>query len=361
MTEDAIPKSKWPRRLRMLFVAGLSVFIIDTVALDARMANSGFGNSRFGTSIDLSQASPLNAPAIEPVTYLPITAEEAEKLNDAVPIVPGAIMRAPAFSSGEAAYAGPSRMAALDCLAAAVYYEAASESLTGQRGVAQVVLNRVRHPAYPNSVCGVVYQGSERRTGCQFSFTCDGSLARVPSTSGWQRALGVAAAALAGYVEPTVGTATHYHTKWVVPYWSSSLTKLTNIGAHIFYRWNGANGLPGAFSQRYAGTEPLGDLRSQALLASIAPASETLGSGLTPEMLKQIVEGVEANNPSVATAQKPKSIPVAADEARSALRIDEQKSELILNDSRLVLNDTKIVANRPKIGSGGQSASGGAE
>ncbi len=361
MMEDAVQKSKWPRRLRLLLVAGLSVFIIDTVALDARIANSGFGSSQFGTSIDLSQASPVNAPAIEPVTYLPVTAEEAEKLNDAVPIVPGAIVRAPAFSSGEAAYAGPSRMAALDCLAAAVYYEAASESLTGQRGVAQVVLNRVRHPAYPNSVCGVVYQGSERRTGCQFSFTCDGSLARVPSTSGWQRALGVAAAALAGYVEPSVGTATHYHTKWVVPYWSSSLTKLTNIGAHIFYRWNGNNGLPGAFSQRYAGSEPLGDLRQQAQLASMAQASETLGSGLSPEMLKQIVDGIETNAPAASTAQKPKGIPVAADETRSALRIDDQKSELILNESRLLLNETKIAAKNSNNINGVQAGSGGAE
>ena len=66
----------------------------------------------------------------------------------------------------------------LQCLTEAVYYEARSESEEGQRAVAQVVLNRVRHPAYPNSVCGVVYQGSERVTGCQFSFTCDGALGR---------------------------------------------------------------------------------------------------------------------------------------------------------------------------------------
>src|SRR5690606_37364832 len=81
---------------------------------------------------------------------------------------------------------------ALECLTAAIYYEAASESDDGQRAVAQVILNRVRHPAFPNSVCGVVYQGSERATGCQFSFSCDGAMARKPSTTGWARAQRIA-------------------------------------------------------------------------------------------------------------------------------------------------------------------------
>ena len=72
------------------------------------------------------------------------------------------------------------RARALECLTAAIYYEAASESDDGQRAVAQVVLNRVRHPAFPGTVCGTVYQGSER-AGCQFSFACDGAMARAPS------------------------------------------------------------------------------------------------------------------------------------------------------------------------------------
>ncbi|MDZ7587989.1 MAG: cell wall hydrolase [Parasphingorhabdus sp.] len=88
----------------------------------------------------------------------------------------------------------------LQCLTQAVYYEAASEPDAGQRAVAQVVLNRVRHPAYPRTVCGVVYQGSERRTGCQFTFTCDGSLRRTPSAFFWERARRVAADALAGRI-----------------------------------------------------------------------------------------------------------------------------------------------------------------
>ena len=144
---------------------------------------------------------------------------------------------------------------AIDCMTAAIYYEAAVESADGQRAVAQVVLNRVRHPAFPKTVCGVVLQGSNRKTGCQFSFTCDGSLGRQPSVEGWTRARQFAVAALSGYVVKSVGTATHYHASYVAPYWSPSLVKIGSIGAHIFYRWTGSWGLPPAFSGRYQGAE----------------------------------------------------------------------------------------------------------
>lgn len=144
---------------------------------------------------------------------------------------------------------------ALDCMTAAIYYEAAWESLDGQRAVAQVVLNRMRHPAYPNTVCGVVFQGSERRTGCQFTFTCDGALGRAPQEAAWSRARQVAKAALNGYVMKKVGNATHYHANYVAPYWSPNLLKVAQVGAHIFYRWTGGWGLPPAFGGRYEGGE----------------------------------------------------------------------------------------------------------
>jgi Cell Wall Hydrolase len=146
---------------------------------------------------------------------------------------------------------------ALTCLTQAIYYEAASEPDAGQRAVAQVVLNRVMHPAYPNTVCGVVFQGSERSTGCQFSFTCDGALNRVPSRMFWLRAENVARAALAGYVYSPVGLATHYHTIAVHPYWAPKLNYLGTIGAHRFYSFNGPAGTPGAFRTAYVGGEPL--------------------------------------------------------------------------------------------------------
>lgn len=146
---------------------------------------------------------------------------------------------------------------ALRCLTAAVYYEAASEPDAGQRAVAQVVLNRVAHPAFPDTVCGVVYQGSERSTGCQFTFTCDGSLARKPNPIFWERAKRVARAALAGYVYTPVGLATHYHTVQVHPAWSDKLDYILTIGAHRFYRFEGPAGRPATFHFAYGGGEPV--------------------------------------------------------------------------------------------------------
>ena len=152
---------------------------------------------------------------------------------------------------------GVDRSRAEQCLTAAIYYEAASEPDDGQRAVAQVILNRVAHPSYPNTVCGVIYQGSERSTGCQFSFTCDGSLARVPSRFFWERARQVAIAALSGYVYTPVGLATHYHTFAVHPYWSPKLINVANIGAHRFFRFPGKAGEAGTFRFAYLGGEPM--------------------------------------------------------------------------------------------------------
>jgi hypothetical protein len=159
------------------------------------------------------------------------------------------------------------------CLTLAVYYEAASEPDAGQRAVAQVVLNRVAHPAYPDTVCGVVFQGSERTTGCQFSFTCDGALARKPAKMWWDRAAGVARAALTGAVYAPVGLATHYHTVQIHPYWADSLDTVGTIGAHRFYRWRGAAGRASAFSDLYLGGEPAA--APHARRAEAAPAVET--------------------------------------------------------------------------------------
>jgi spore germination cell wall hydrolase CwlJ-like protein len=145
---------------------------------------------------------------------------------------------------------------ALECLTAAVYYEARSEQPDGQRAVAQVVLNRVRDRAFPRSVCGVVYQGSHRRTGCQFSFTCDGSMLRRRDESSWQRAREVAAAALGGAVFAPVGAATSYHASYMLPWWAPSLTRIGTVGAHIFYRWRNAMERTLTFRQSYAGYEP---------------------------------------------------------------------------------------------------------
>lgn len=145
------------------------------------------------------------------------------------------------------------RYRAANCLAAAIYYEAGNEAEDGQRAVAQVVLNRTRHPSWPNSVCAVVYQGSERSDlKCQFSFSCDGAMARTPNAAAWGRARRIAVDALAGAVFAPVGLATYYHTLAVSPPWSADLQPVAVIGAHIFYRWKGKSGQPAAFNSRYA-------------------------------------------------------------------------------------------------------------
>ena len=119
-----------------------------------------------------------------------------------------------------------------------------------------MVLNRVAHPSWPASVCGVVYEGSELSTGCQFSFSCDGSLSRPARGAAWDKAVQIAQRALAGEVYAPVGLATHYHTLWVDPYWADSLTPIGILGAHRFYRSRGSAGRRPAFTSVYRGFEP---------------------------------------------------------------------------------------------------------
>lgn len=179
---------------------------------------------------------------------------EARRINAATPGLASLLVPARPFVLRAAT--ADDRNRALRCLTQAVYYEAALESDEGQAAVAQVILNRVRDHNYANSVCGVVFEGAERLTGCQFSFTCDGALARTPVAWAWNRSRAVAERALNGHVAARVGTATHYHADYVHPWWAPTLNKLTQVGSHIFYRWKGVSGETAAFSQTYAGREP---------------------------------------------------------------------------------------------------------
>jgi spore germination cell wall hydrolase CwlJ-like protein len=207
--------------------------------------------------------------AVDP-TLAPISAETAEQINAGRPFDTGPIRpMKPFVLKADAA----DRDRAVECLTEAVYYEAAREPLKGQQAVAQVVLNRVRHPAYPKTVCGVVYQGSARATGCQFTFTCDGALRWRPEPVLWRRAEAVARQALGGFVDRDVGSATHYHAAYVAPDWAPSLVKMTQVGQHIFYRWTGSWGEPAAFTGRYAGGEAV---LTAAVLQSDAPVAPDL-------------------------------------------------------------------------------------
>jgi hypothetical protein len=187
---------------------------------------------------------------------------------------------------------------AADCLTAAVYYEARSQSVDGQRAVAQVVLNRVRDRAFPNTVCGVVYQGAQRRTGCQFSFTCDGSMLRPREPGAWDRARVVAEAALSGSVYAAVGAATSFHTTSILPWWASSLSRIATIGQHIFYRWQGGLERALTFRQAYAGVEPGAPVLAAAM-------GGTVVEGVTVHRGSETVVGVTVHRGKMAPETAP--------------------------------------------------------
>ncbi|WP_230480829.1 cell wall hydrolase [Sphingomonas sp. Leaf21] len=207
---------------------------------------------------------PAEIPPVEPVAFIDMTPDEARAYNDGVPFStdPNPAAR-PFVFQGTA----EDRARALDCLAAGVLYEAGDDA-RGEQAVAQVVLNRLRHPAFPKTVCGVVFEGQERATGCQFTFSCDRALTRwQPPEAAWTRAREIAAMALNGKVFRAVGHATHYHTDWVVPYWQASLDKVARVGSHLFFRWSGWWGTPPAFNRHPVSGEPV-----IVQLAPISPA-----------------------------------------------------------------------------------------
>jgi spore germination cell wall hydrolase CwlJ-like protein len=257
---------------------GLGLFGLISAATVAAMVSTG-------PATDGVHAAP---PAPPPMLVRPIAPEQALKVNAEIPVVAGANpVATPFVFKGNAA----ARTQALNCLASAVYYEAGNQDADGERAVAQVVLNRVRHPAFPGSICGVVYQGSTRPTGCQFTFTCDGSLNRQPDGEGWRRAMQIAEAALSGSVYAPVGWATHYHANYVVPYWASSMAKNAVVGAHLFYRWGGGWGQPAVFTKVYAGHEP-----SAAALRSAAMAVVHVTQAL-PNSVAQAIKDIPGAEP----------------------------------------------------------------
>ncbi|HUG46099.1 MAG TPA: cell wall hydrolase [Sphingomicrobium sp.] len=263
------PASLWRQHPRK--VAGLTA-----LALAGAIAAGGSAWSSPRLAPVDSGAVEIGAPAAPPLLVRDLAPTDAASLNQQIPLVGGPNPAARPFSLAKLDSA--TRAQALECLTSAAYYEAGNESDDGIRSVAQVVLNRVRHPAFPSTVCGVVYQGSTRSTGCQFTFTCDGSLQRRPDRAGWERSRRIAEAALNGDVFGPVGLATHYHASYVVPYWASSLAKNAVVGAHLFYRWAGGWGRPAAFTQAYARQEPSPAALKAAALAAISNRPEELAA-----------------------------------------------------------------------------------
>ncbi|PTM38892.1 cell wall hydrolase [Bosea sp. 124] len=191
-----------------------------------------------------AQASSTPAVSYSVTTLVPALAPPV------VPERPGLIARAPSSPERRTAKADPGPreiytglIAANDmarqqrCLAEAVYFEARSESDEGRAAVAQVVLNRVKSGLYPDSVCGVVYQNSNRYLACQFTFTCEGKSLRITEPAPWRDAVRIAREVYDGTTYmPEVGASTHYHAQYVRPYWAKKLKKMDTIGQHVFYK-----------------------------------------------------------------------------------------------------------------------------
>ncbi len=165
----------------------------------------------------------------------------------------------------------------LECLTQAVYYEARGEGSDGMKAVAQVVLNRARHPAFPKSVCAVVFQGSNRRTGCQFSFTCSGVMKGRVNQAAWSRARRIASSALDGSVFSGVGAATHFHTTAVAPGWRNSLVRVNQVGSHVFYRFGGRRGSAATFT--YAAQPSSAPRQPEMVMASLDPTDAVRQAG----------------------------------------------------------------------------------
>lgn len=187
------------------------------------------------TRLSASAFARLFMPAALLLAAAPARAQSLDPIQAFQP--PWLDAATPSVSAAPAARAAPVRYRDdMTCLAAAIAYEAGNQSDAGQQAVAEVVLNRLKSGHYGASVCAVVFQGAWRRTGCQFSFTCDGSLSRALEPGAWAVARAVAGRALAGRAIDRTDGATHYHTATVTPFWRTGLHAVGRIGAHLFYR-----------------------------------------------------------------------------------------------------------------------------
>jgi spore germination cell wall hydrolase CwlJ-like protein len=216
----------------------------------------------------------------------------------------------------------------LECLSQAVYYEARGETPSGQAAVAQVVLNRVRHPAFPKSICGVVFQGAYSRVGCQFSFACDGSMRHALDGGAWKRAQKIASRALAGAVMSQVGSATHFHTTGVAPGWGPRMLRVAQVGLHVFYRFGGRGGVPGFGIQHDPSS--VEDLPDAPTFASLPPMTagadgKTAGVFYVASAMAAAVNDAAApqgmggpTGPAVEPASAPPEAKPAADTAKAS-------------------------------------------
>jgi len=225
--------------------------LVNKTAWDVTVDSSGKGDSLLAeVAVDEAEAV---APPVPTARIVPaavnLKAEQAVEEPQEIALAPTPKQVEKAIKLKRTASARPKdretqkaiaqrrvQLAEENCLARAVYFEARSESELGQVAVAKVILNRVKDPEYPNTICGVVYQGSGRRNSCQFSFACDGLPDDVRSATAWANAKRIAKMTIAGDAKvAALTTATNYHADYVKPKWAKSMKRLVKIGRHIFY------------------------------------------------------------------------------------------------------------------------------
>jgi hypothetical protein len=223
-------------------VAPVSAAAVPSTQLSAAIEITFVAGASPGFAGNATAAADIRRPAsIVPLdeAHAPFDAE-AEQVSIPVP------QRRPPVDVALAAWPTPAERLGLDlkgrdraevCLAEAIYFESRGETVRGQIGVAQVIMNRVFSRFYPDSVCAVVYQNAHRRNACQFSFACNGRRKVIKDQPAWDLARHLARLTLDGRVwDAEIGKATHYHATFVNPWWVSTMTKLTAHGIHVFYR-----------------------------------------------------------------------------------------------------------------------------
>lgn len=197
-----------------------------------------------GPRISVASLHPNAAAALDAIASVAPKAEGETLADVTLPVsVPEQLAYARASAPATVTELQGEPMAGLSdkelwCLATAIYFEARGEVYRGQVAVAQVILNRVKDHRYPDTICGVVFQNQNRRNACQFSFACDGIPETVTERRPWNQAEEIASKVTSGELYLTeVGDATHYHATYVRPAWAPRMTKVTQIGLHVFYKF----------------------------------------------------------------------------------------------------------------------------
>jgi spore germination cell wall hydrolase CwlJ-like protein len=212
----------------------------DTAMAEAKPAKTPKG----GTTAETAETPKAEPVALAYAGPADDATEETKEAFEAVIAKPGSVILDPKIKATHAWLNNPLPKTArskteMKCLAEAIYFEARGEPEQGRIAVAQVVLNRLKNPAYPSTICGVVYQNKNKRHRCQFSFACDGIRDRITNKSAWVEAQALAKRVLDDdkhlYIAD-VGASTHYHATYVKPRWARKMTKKDKIGRHIFYQ-----------------------------------------------------------------------------------------------------------------------------